>query len=139
VTIPDPMKAIRAAALADADVAAQVAARVYVPELPRGDAGAMPRKCIVLTPSGGPGNGSTAPIGDTRFDAKCYGATALEAAQVYYAFREFARELAQTRAGGALIYAVSIETGPTHTREPEVDWPMVLGVFRVTASELVAA
>lgn len=138
MTIPDPMKAIRAAALADVEVAAQVGARVYVPELPRADAAAMPRKALVLSPSGGAGNTSPAPIGDTRFDAKCYGATHLEAAAVYYAFREFARELAQSRVGGALVYALSIETGPIQTREPEVDWPMVLGVFMVTASELAA-
>lgn len=139
MTIPDPMKAVRTAALADAEVIAQVGTRLFIPELPRTEAASMPRKCIVLSPSGGPGNDSVQPLGYTRFDARCYGASHVDAYAVYQAFREWAREQAQARAGGALIYHVTIESGPIYTREPDVDWPMVLGVYQVMASELAAA
>lgn len=136
--IPNPLPRLRNYLLVDAATAALVGTRVYVARLPREDSAAMPRACVILNAAGGPGDAGLAPIGDTRIDARCYGATDMEAMTLYYAVREAFKHMPRAIYTGLLLHAVTIETGPLALQEPEVDWPLVLGTFRVTAAELAA-
>jgi hypothetical protein len=78
----DPVAALVAALKADAAVAGEVTDRVFGGELPPGEAGAMPRKAIVLKPSGGVSitSGTNVAHDTQRIDVFTYGATVAEAA-----------------------------------------------------------
>ena len=51
--ITDQVAAIIAILKADTDTATEVGTRVFGDELPRDEADSMPRKCIVIAPTGG--------------------------------------------------------------------------------------
>lgn len=136
---PDPLVAIRTVLLADPEVATYVDTRVFVAELPVGETPHMPRGAVVLSEAGGRGSRGFARIGDTRVDVRSYGADFIEAWRVHAAVHEVLKQLRRSRVGDALLYTVTVEGGPLRLREPQVEWPLVLRTYGVTAAELAAA
>lgn len=136
---PDPLVAIRTLLLTDTEVAALVDSRVFVAELPGGETPHMPRAAVVLSEAGGRGSRGFARIGDTRVDVRSYGGDLVQSWQVHAAVHEVLKQLRRSRVGEALVYTVTVEGGPLRLREPQVEWPLVLRTYQVTAAELVAA
>jgi hypothetical protein len=136
---PDPLIALRTLLIADAEVAALAGTRVYVPELPSNQAASMPRNAVVLSESGGPGYTGMARIGQTRIDVRAYGADFVEAWRVHASVHEVLKQLTRSLVGEAVIYTVTVQGGPLRLREAEVDWPLILRSYQVTAAELAAA
>lgn len=136
---PDPLVAIRTLLLADVEVAELVDTRVFVAELPSGETPHMPRAAVVLSEAGGRGSRGFSRIGDTRIDVRSYGADFVQSWRLHAAVHEVLKQLRRSRVGDALVYTVTVEGGPLRLREPQVEWPLVLRTYGVTAAELAAA
>jgi len=136
-TIPSPADVMVALMLATPAVTAQVAQRVWAPELPDGQAASMPRKCIVLAPSGGAGLGADdySDLSEPRFDIKCYGATWVEAQAVYREVYDLLKHVDGAVAAKGMIHTCAVESLGMMMRDAEGRWPMVLSVWRARVSE----
>ena len=135
----DPMAAVRSILLADSGVTGQVSTRVYGDELPGSQNQQMPRKCVVLSYSGGgslgPGARSYVPWGVTRMDVRSYGATPYEASQVRNAVHMVLKFLRRTVAASTVVHGVTVSGGPLTLRDPDTGWPHKLMVYDVNAIE----
>jgi hypothetical protein len=145
----DPAAHLRQWLIDQAGIQAQVstdsrgAYRVYVAGvgagIPQADATLMPRKAVVIVQSGGFAFPSDAPILDVRFQLRCYGATVLEAQEVYGAvFDVLHREQNQAVTVGATVahmYWCELASGPMLLPEPITEWPCVGGIYRALFHE----
>lgn len=129
----DPVAALCAALKADGAVALQVVDRVFGGELPMGEAASMPRKALVLKPSGGPSltNGSNAPHDTQRIDVFAYGATPAEAAALMGDVSLCLLWIQRAVWADTLIHWVNSAGGFMSGREPDTDWPRVFKSFQV--------
>lgn len=137
MTIPNPLAAVIAYLAGDTDVAALAAARVYGESLPDGQAGAMPRACVVIAASPGamPVVGrSRLPLYPLRFDAKCYGESAFEATQVFFAVHQALVTLDRVVVGDALLHDVIADTSMMQLRDADGKWPLCFASFTVLAA-----
>jgi hypothetical protein len=124
--------ALRLFLLDDAGVAALVEDRVFVIELPASQAASMPRKCIVIRPSGG---ASFQPGGYTdhawqTLDLFSYGETPFEADLVRDAVNDAFRAMRRNKTATTLIHWVSPAGGWASNRDPDADWPMGFQSFQ---------
>lgn len=133
-----PEMALAAFLKADVTVSALTGGRVYAGELPPKDTNAMPRKCIVIKPSGGAGvfgNGYQE-YADRRYDVRSYGPTPYQAALVqnaaYHALKGLRREVHD----GVLLHWAKHSGGPIPLRDPDADWPFRFESFQVLAAEV---
>jgi hypothetical protein len=129
----DPIAALVAMLKADGPTASLVGGRVFGAELPPAETAAMPRRAIVLAPSGGPSltGGSYAEHDAQRVDLFAYGATPSEADAVR---RAAARALRRVRRGvwaGVLIHWVRSAGGFSLARDPDAAWPRSFQSFQV--------
>ena len=115
------------------DVTALVGDRVFGIELPGAEAASMPRKTVVLSPSGGVSlaAGSYMNHDTQRIDAFSYGETLFEADRlrraVYDAFRVRRRGVT----GTTLIHWIESAGGWVSQRDADVDWPRAFQSFQV--------
>lgn len=140
MSVPDPIGALVAFLKADADVAGEVGTRVFGGELPRGETASMPRKAIVLTPSGGGFIGSGyQEYGDIRVDLHCYGETPKEANDVWRAVHPALKQLRRALQGPCLLHWARPAGGPLTLRDPDADWPFTLATYQILVAEVAAA
>lgn len=118
---------------ADAGVAALVAARVFGGELPEAETNHMPRKALVVAPSGGFSltGGSYVEHDTARVDLFAYGATQREANQVLAAAALAMRRIRRTVSANVLIHWAQPAGGGTSGRDPALIWPRAFQSFQV--------
>lgn len=135
---PDPLSALITFLKADVDLAALVSTRVFGDELPAGQTTAMPRKCVVVEPSGGTQSIGRAyqNYGDGRFDIKSYGETPFEAARVQLAVYGAMKALRRKTHSGVLLHWAIRSGGPLPLRDPDTDWPSRFESYQVLAAEV---
>lgn len=139
--IADALEGLLAALNADADVAALTSGRVYAMSLPRDEAGAQPRKALVIQPSGGAvaaSTGGTAPVQSMRVDIRCHGETLFEAERVRRAAHQVLRRLSRQVAANVLLHSANPAGGPTVLRDPDADWPIINAPWQLLADERAA-
>ena len=126
---------------AQAAVSAQVGTLVFGLEVPLTYVPTMPRKLIVLRPSGGQGLGdeSTVDVFEQRIDVFNYGATGAEANAVHQvshaALKAMTRNKVTVSSVNMFIHRVSRSAGATFLRDPDGDWPLWLETWSISASE----
>ncbi len=118
---------------ADGGVSALVGARVFGLELPGAEAANMPRKAVVLAPSGGASlaAGSYSEHDTQRIDAFAYGETLFEAHRVRTAVSDAFRALRRGKTGTTLIHWVEPAGGWASQRESKLEWPRAFQSFQV--------
>lgn len=133
MAVADPIGALVELLLADSTVQASVDDRAFGGELPAGEAKHMPRRALVLRPSGGASlTGRSNVEHDTqRVDLFAYGATPREAAQVMAAAALCLRRVNRQVAADTLVHWVQSAGGFSSGREPDTDWPRVFQSFQV--------
>lgn len=121
----DPVAALVAYLKADAGLAALLGAQVFGGELPAGEAISMPRKALVVKPSGGTSltAGSFAEHDTGRFDLFGFGETPHEAARVADAGALAMKRLRRGVWAGTLLHWARSAGGASSGREPGTEWP----------------
>jgi len=133
----EPLAAVRAFLLADADLAAIVGTRVFVGELPESEIEQMPRATVQLEPGGGMGNANQL-YGDPRIDFYCYGDSPRVAWQVYRALHAALKDLQREVFAETLLHWARESAMGALGRDPEKDWPVTLNSWQVRAAEIAA-
>ncbi|WPZ06576.1 hypothetical protein [Pelagerythrobacter marinus] len=130
----DPIAALVAMLKANASIAANALnERIFGGELPAIEAASMPRKAVVIRPSGGVSlTGGTFVEADTlRVDVFAYGATPNEA---FTAMMVTSLELRRMRPGvwaGTMLHSCNSAGGASSGREPGTEWPREFRSFQV--------
>lgn len=108
-----------------------------------GSTGVM-RDNIVLTPAGrvpSAGDNSYIEIGRVRVDVRCYGADPFEALALYLAAHDAMKGIVPhvvvTDAGDVMLHNATVSAGPFALRDPDTDWPFVMGVYGVSYHEAI--
>lgn len=129
----DPVAAVVAILLADADVAARVAARGFGGELPAGEAASMPRQCFVVRASGGPSltGGSLAEADAQRVDLFAYAETPGLAGSLADLCALKLRRVRRQVAAQTLVHWVKNAGGYSQGREPVTEWPRAFRSFQI--------
>lgn len=129
----DLIGAVIALLKADTATAAQVGTRVFGGELPPAETASMPRKAIVLTPSGGTSitGGSFVEADTRRIDLTSYGATRREAEQLLSIAETALRQARRAVFGGVLIHWAQSAGGPFGGRESNFAWPQATQSFQI--------
>ena len=124
---------------ADAGVLALVGTRVFGVELPGAEASEMPRKTVVLSPSGGVSlaAGSYIPHDTQRVDAFSYGETLIEADKVRRAVFDAFRVRRRGVTGNTLIHWIESAGGWVSQRD--LKWPRALQSFQIYHALAAAA
>ncbi len=122
---------------ADPFVTALVSVRVFSIELPAKEAAKMPRKALVLKPSGGSTltGGSYAKHGAQTFDIFSYGETPFEAEKVRRAAHDALKQLQRDVSAGVLIHWVEPAGGFANMRDPDANWPITFQSFQAFYAE----
>ncbi len=138
---PDYLGALRTALLLDGAVTAAAAGRVFVAELPDGEAASMPRVAVLIQPAGGlPERGRTK-LAYPRIDVRCYGRTPNEGWRLMLVVHEYLKALTRKVAAAsstgerALIHDVSAVSHGSQLRDADGDWPMTLRTYELVVSE----
>lgn len=129
----DPVAALVAALKAEDAIAAQLGDRVFGGELPPGEAASMPRKALVLKPSGGVSltGGTNVPHDTQRIDVFAYAPTVSEAAALMADVSLCLLWLQRAVWAGTLVHWVNSAGGYISGREGDTDWPRVFKSFQV--------
>ena len=136
--ITDMLTAVVDILKADAGVIAQVSGRVFGDELPQSETASMPRKCIVIKPSGGvvpPFAAATVPLEVQRLDIWCYGETMIKADQVRRAVFGAMRAISRTIQGGVLVHWARPAGGSAAGRDDAGEWPYRWNSWQVMSDE----
>lgn len=142
ITVPDVTATLRAYLLATAGVTAQVSTRAYAQELPRDLAADMPLKAVVVrSSSGGAGYGRLSlPLTSCRVDLTCYGATTVEAMDVFRAVDAALKYLSRRTQGTVLIHWATRDIAPIHGRDGDLpEWCFVFASYNVLAADVAVA
>jgi hypothetical protein len=135
---PDPLAGLVALALADAQVEALAAGRVYGDELPDSEAAGQPRKAVTIRHAGmstpAPEVGSKAELASYRFDVWNFGETHYEAGRMRLATFDVLRGLERAVFEGVLFHSAIREAGPLSLRDASTNWPFKLETWRVLVS-----
>lgn len=133
----DLIAALIAVLKADPQVAALAATRVFGVELPGSEAAAMPRKCLVLQPSGGATlvEGSYVEHTAQRLDLFAYGETPYQASRLSRAAAIALKQVRRRVAAQTLIHWVDPAGGYLTGRDPDADWPVVFQSFQAFYAE----
>lgn len=140
----DMIGAVVALLKADADLAALVGARVFGLELPEGEAKNMPRKGVVVRPSGGIDlAGGYSEIVAERIDAISWGETPYEASKisraVFAALKRARRQIVAVDGSNVLIHSAEEAGGRISIRDQETNWPAMTQAFQVLYALKAAA
>lgn len=129
----DLIGALVALLQADATLQASLGTRVFGGELPEGETKHMPRRALVIRPSGGLSlTGQSNLEHDTqRVDLFAFGATPQEAGRLMAAAHLCLRRVNRVVSAGVLIHWCQSAGGFLSSREPETDWPRVFQSFQV--------
>lgn len=129
----DPVGAIVAILLADADVAAIVGARGFGGELPASETPSMPRACFVVRASGGASltAGSYAKHDALRVDLFTFGETPGAAGSLADLCSLRLRAVRRQVAAGTLVHSIKNAGGYSSGREPLTDWPRAFRSFQI--------
>lgn len=127
--IQDPTKAVVDILKANSAITTLVSTRVFGIELPQAEAASMPRKAIVIQPSGG----GAFPVGSNdfvehstlRFDAFCYGETSFEAEKVRREVYDVLKQLRRTVINTVLVHWINPAGGLLSLRDSATDWPVM--------------
>lgn len=140
--IQDPLGASIAMLKANAGVSAIVGTRVFGIEVPESEIvnwKTQARESVVLMPEGqignGPGIDDDLQLQTMIIEARCYGPTMFEAAQLRLAVREAFKSLSRQVFVQTLIHSAKPSGGPTPLRDADRDWPFMLESFTILASE----
>lgn len=136
---PDPTKGLIEYLKSVTAVNDLISGRAFGDEVPKSETGSMPRKCIVVEPSG-PGFLGTGyqDYGDGRFDVRSYGETPYEAARVQLAVYGAMKELRRARAATVLLHWAKRVGGPMPLRDPDTKWPYRFESYQVLVAEIPA-
>ena len=117
----------------DSDVTDLVGDRVFGIELPGSEATSMPRKAVVLSPSGGVSlaAGSYMNHDTQRVDAFSFGETLFEADRVRRAVFDAFRVRRRGVTGTTLIHWIESAGGWVSQRDADEDWPRSWQSFQV--------
>lgn len=119
-----------------ATLQALVNGRAFAPELPYGEGENLPGGCIEFQYSGGASIGQGARSRGrrttVRVDVKCYGSTLWEAERVHWAVYDVLTLLERTVVADTIIEDAVASGGPIPQRDPDTDWPYVLGVYDIS-------
>lgn len=129
----DPIAALAAYLKADAALTALLGARVFGGELPVGETASMPRKALVLRPSGGVSltSGSQVEHDTVRIDLFAFGETPKEAGRVMATATLAMRRLRRSVHAGVLLHWVNSAGGASSGREPQTEWPRQFQSFQL--------
>ncbi len=132
----DLVSSLVALLLADATIAAQAGTRVFGGELPASEASSMPRKALVIQPSGGSSlTGASFIQADTeRVDLFAYGATPKEAGDLADLAGLVLRNARRKVWAGLLIHWVKPAGGSSSGRDPALTWPRAFRSFQAFRS-----
>ena len=124
--------ALRLLLLGDAGVTDLVEARVFALELPVSESVSMPRKCVVIKPSGGAAfqPGSYIDHAYNTIDMFSYGETLFEADLVRDAVGDAFRLMRRNKTATTLIHSVEPAGGWASNRDPDADWPLGFQSFQ---------
>ena len=136
MSVPDVIGALVALLKADADVAALVGTRVFGLELPEAEAASMPRKGVILRPTGGVSPfGGFVEVTAERIDAVSWGETPYQASRlslaVLVALKRARRQVVTVDGAGVLIHSAEEAGGRLSIRDAETNWPAVSQAFQV--------
>jgi hypothetical protein len=139
----DFLTALRAYLLAQKDVTDLCGRAVFVLAVPQeeltresstGVVGA--HKIVVLLASGGEMKGSSSrTVTAAKVDVVCYGETDFDAAKLERAVAEALKSLNREVCEGVLLHNVTLASGPTQARDPEIFWPVMRRQAIVRADE----
>jgi hypothetical protein len=118
----DALAAVCNYLLSHSDVTDQVDQRVFGGELPEREIEHMPQKAVVVQYDGGLVVASCLPLSSPRFNIFSYGRSYYEAGEVDRAVYSVLKNLTRTRVGEALLYSVTINSGPFMARDDKTDW-----------------
>lgn len=136
--------AVRAYLLDRDSVADILVDRLFAPELPEGEDESMPRRCAVLSQSGGPGSRGYLPLDAQRVDVRAYGETAWQAARVarvvhleLKALRRVTVSIDQPEGDPVRVLIHSIEPvgGFIDLDDAATRWPLVFRPYQVLIDE----
>lgn len=121
---------------ADAGVAALAGTRVFGGELPPSETALMPRKTIVIQPSGGVPfkPASLVKAEAQRLDVVAYGATPLEAATLRAAAAHALVLTVRAIFAGVLVHWVQSAGGYLAGRDRDGQWPFAFQSFQALSS-----
>jgi len=110
---------------------------IYVLGIPSDEAWikAMPFKCVVLVPGGGPSNPGIGFTTRANVEAVCYAESDFEAARLERAVSEALKTLSREVVGGVLLHNATLVGGPIQARDPETLWPAMRRQFSIRADE----
>jgi hypothetical protein len=134
----DIVAALVALLKADAGVAALAGARVFGGELPKTETKPMPRKAIVLEPSGGPSlTAGTFVEHDTqRIDLFAYGETPFEANRLLRTAHAALKPVRRAVFASTLIHWVEPAGGiVSATRDADTAWPRAFQSYQAFYAE----
>jgi hypothetical protein len=129
----DPITALAEWLKTDSDIAADVGTRVFGGELPSDEAAYMPRRAIVLRPSGGSSltAGSYAVHDTQRVDLLAYGATPQDADALARKCRLLVCDLRREVINGCLIHWIDVAGSLSAQRDRDTVWPFALQSFQI--------
>ena len=137
--IQDGLGALVSYLKAQSAISALIGTRVYGLEVPKADATAMPRKCIVINNAGGIGQASDLDVYQWRLDFKCYGETAFEAVKVWRTLRTELRDLDKNVTDSTVLYNALHSAGPFSFQDQPTEWPVTLDTWLVKIQDTVVA
>ncbi len=126
---------------ADGPLAALVGTRVFGVELPPAEASLMPRRAVVLQPSGGSTLTEGGYVEHTaqRFDVFSYGETPFEVEKVRRAVFDALKALRRSVTSSVLIHWCDPAGGFANLRDPDTKWPINFQSFQAFFAEKAAA
>ncbi|MBW8638996.1 DUF3168 domain-containing protein [Hoeflea sp. WL0058] len=140
MNVPDIIAAMVALLKADSGVTALVGLRVFGLELPREEVDDMPRKGVILRPSGGvSAQGGYLELTADRIDAISWGETPYQASIVSLAVLVALKRLRRRVISGVLIHSAEEAGGRLPIRDAETDWPAMTQAFQVLYALKAAA
>lgn len=142
----DILAAVRQMLLDDIGISDLVSDRIYGGSLPRSEVASMPRKNIVLSRGGSVPSAGTAShikVQRMRLDIRCYGEDGYEAGVVHRAVESFMKAITPQTVDltdhRVLVHNAIESVGGVDLVDPDTDWPSVVCVWGVHASEVEIA
>ena len=142
MSIPDPVVAVRAFLLGDADLAALIGTRVFAGILPRSEVEPMPRKAVLIRKAGmgaSAGNRSRIGISAPRLDVFAYGETPYEASRVDLAAYDALKQMEPHNEGVCRLFDAVLTGGPIDLEEEDTGWSLVFRSYEIAAAEVAVA
>lgn len=103
----------------------------------------MPRKAIVVQPSGGGvfevGSTDYVPHSDQRIDVFCYGETPYEAQKVRREVFDVLKNVRRQVINGVLVHWFQRSGGVLALRDPDTDWPVAFESWQMFFAERLVA